>query len=629
MAERWPDLEAVAFIVTLDAVAARGVTTAALASLYHHWREATDEGSPGLMARRSVLSAALADGRPPGRNGSPATGQAPSAPCRPEAGPRTGMGDLPDDDDAVLIALEDLVRAATPLERALVGAGSVWGVGPDEVADLLGMPVVDAREGAAALRTRLVAAHGAARAAAGLHPGDRALDVNLDAVVERLLTGLRYPPDPAALVVERCRAVRRRSLVAAGAAAAVAGAAAWWVWPHHPTATPGGGSTGASARAFPPPDDISWASLSRWAPRGGLATDPRVQGLAISRATGVGPRVLWADDVAGRRLVVSGSLNPDTYEDLVLQAWHGAAGADPASLEQVHFTTGLGYENSAVVPIALRTRPGTLLVVLARPTTTTASYSPTVLPTGAGVIARAWTQVALTSGIGSTTWAQEPGPALRVRCGDFDGPAASTAQTWLDQAGTELLPGFTEGTSRFVAAATGLPVEQVHTDVVTDATVAGSVIDPAAMAPQDGDGRVRVLRTRTSTGALIRCVRVVAGPMRIVDGRSTMNSLEIEPPAVLPADTPADEPVVARLNDLRPGVSRFLVIAPGAARVQLLSTSPSAHPASKVTATRHGVAIVLVTLAGEAADFRLVCQDAHGRRFGTGVRHDGRDLLDL
>ena len=355
-----------------------------------------------------------------------------------------------------------------------------------------------------------------------------------------------------------------------------------------------------------------------------------MQGLATSRATGVRPRVLWADDVAGRRLVVAGSINPDTYEDLVLQVWQGAAGADPASLEQVHFTTGLGYENTAVVTLALPTDPGTLLVVLARPTSTTASYSSAVLPTAAGVIERAWANVALTSGIGSTTWAQEPGPALRVRCGDFDGPAASTAQTWLDQAGTEPLARFTEGTTRFVAAATGLPVEQVHTEVVTDAPVASSVIDPAAMSPQDGDGRVRVLRTRTSTGALIRCVRVAAGPMRIVDGRSTMNSLEIEPPALLPASTPANAPVVSRLNDLRPGVSRFLVIAPGAVRVQLLSTHTSAHPASKLTTTRHGVAIVLVNSVGKAAaDLHLIRQDEHGRQFGTGVRRDGRDLLDL
>ncbi len=619
--ERWPDLESVAFVVTLDAVAARLVTTTALAGL--HWREALDEGRPELMARRAVLSRAVAGSLTRGRHDSPATVGTSFVPYRPGTDPLTGSGALPDGDDAVLTALELVVRAATPLERALIGAASVWGQGPDEVAGLLGMPPADVRERAEKLRARLVAAHEAARSALGRDGGDGALGLDLDAVVDRLLTGLPGPPDPATLVVEH-RAVRRRSLVAAGAAVAVTGAAAWWVWPHHPTAPASGAPT-----ALPPPDDISWASLSRWAPRGRLATDPRVQGLATGHVTGARPRVLWADDVAGRRLVVAGSLNPGSYEDLVLQVWQGPAGADPASLEQVHFTTGLGYENTAVIPLAVPTYPGTLLVVLARPTSTTASYSSAVLPTGAGVIERAWANVALTSGIGSTTWEQEPGPALRVRCGDFDGPAASTAQSWRDQAGTEPLARFTEGTSRFVAAATGLPVEQVHTEVVIDAPVAGSVIDLAAMSPQDGDGRVRVLRTRTSTGALIRCVRVAAGPMRIVDGRSTMNSLEIEPPALLPADTPADEPVVSRLNDLRPGVSRFLVIAPGAVRVQLLSTLRTAHPASKLTTTRHGVAIVLVNSAGKAADFRLIRQDAHGRQFGTAVRRDGRDLLDL
>ena len=627
VAERWPDLEGVAFVVTLDAVAARRVTTAALTSLQQHWHEALDEGRPQLMARRAVLSAAVAGVTSLGRNGSPTADPVPLPLYPPGVCSLTGAGGVADD-DAVLSALELVLRAATPLERALVGAASVWRQGPEEVADLLGMPVADVRQRAVRLHARLLAAHDTARATPGQGPTQDALDDNLDAVVDRLLTGLRDPPDPATLAVEH-RAVRRRSLVAASAAVTLAGVATWWVGPHDQTASARSALTGTSSGAPPSAGDPSWASLSRWAPRGRLATDPRVQGLTISRATGVRPRVLWADDVADRRLVVSGSLNPTTYEDLVLQAWQGPAGADPASLEQVHFTTGLGYENTAVVPIALPTHRGTLLVMLARPTTTTASYSPTVLPTSAGVIERAWANVALSSGIGSATWAQDPGPALRVRCGDFDGPAASTARTWLDQAATEPLARFTQGTSRFVAAATGLPVEQVDTQVVTDAPVTGSVIDPAARSPQDGAGRVRVLRTRTSTGALIRCARVVAGPLRIVDGRSTMNSLEIEPPAVLPTDTPADQPVIARLNDLHPGVSRFLVIAPGAVRVQLVPTSPSARPTSQATATRHGVAVVLVTSAGEAADLRLVRHDAHGHRVATRVRDHGRDLLDL
>ncbi|HET6967410.1 MAG TPA: hypothetical protein VFI44_03985, partial [Ornithinibacter sp.] len=59
VAARWPDLEAVALLVTLDEDAARRVTTDALAGLHHHWREALDEGRPGELARRAVLTAAV------------------------------------------------------------------------------------------------------------------------------------------------------------------------------------------------------------------------------------------------------------------------------------------------------------------------------------------------------------------------------------------------------------------------------------------------------------------------------------------------------------------------------------------------------------------------------------------
>ena len=55
VAARWPDLEGVAFVVTLDAAAARRVTTHALATLHRSWRDALDEGRPVAQARRSVL----------------------------------------------------------------------------------------------------------------------------------------------------------------------------------------------------------------------------------------------------------------------------------------------------------------------------------------------------------------------------------------------------------------------------------------------------------------------------------------------------------------------------------------------------------------------------------------------
>jgi len=237
---------------------------------------------------------------------------------------------------------------------------------------------------------------------------------------------------------------------------------------------------------------------------------------------------------------------------------------------------------------------------------------------------RDWVDVPLRAGIGATRWAQDPGPALRARVGAFDGPVVGTTQTWVGQSGTDALAGFAEETTRFVAAALEEPVDEVTSEVVSDVTVGGSVIDPTAISPSDADGRVRVVRTTTRGGAVIRSVRVVD------DGRSKMSWLDLEPPSVLPADTARDEPVVLRLEDSRPRVGRFLVIVPGASRVQLLSTSPNAYPVSKVTRTRAGgAAIVEVVNADDAAGFRLVSRDAAGRQLGTGVPRASHDLLDL
>jgi hypothetical protein len=191
------------------------------------------------------------------------------------------------------------------------------------------------------------------------------------------------------------------------------------------------------------------------------------------------------------------------------------------------------------------------------------------------------------------------------------------------QGGTDALSGFPEETTRLVAAATGEPAESVRTEIVLDAKVGGGVIDPIAFSPQGGEGRLRVLRTTTAGGAVVRTARVVD------DGRSHVNWLDVSPPTVLPADLPPDAPAVWRLEDARPGVGRFLVVAPGAAQVQLLSTSPNAYPVSKVTRTRDGVAVVEVVNANDAAAFRLSRRDTDGRRMGAGVPVTGHELLDL
>ena len=161
--------------------------------------------------------------------------------------------------------------------------------GPDEVADLLGMPVAEVRDRNAALRGRS-AAHDEARAAEGLEPADWALDVDLDAAVEHLLAGHGDPPDPGALVEERRRSVRRRVVVAGGAAALAAGATGWWVLgreraDHGPP--PGAGA--ASPSAPPRPGRPELAPASRGGRRvAGWRRTPGCKGLVISCSTGGG-----------------------------------------------------------------------------------------------------------------------------------------------------------------------------------------------------------------------------------------------------------------------------------------------------------------------------------------------------
>ena len=172
------------------------------------------------------------------------------------------------------------------------------------------------------------AAHDAARAADGLAPADWALDVDLDAVVEHLLAGQGDPPDPAALVEDRRRSVRRRSVVAGGAAAVAAGAVGWLAFARGPAAASGASASASRARpARPPPTTRAGAACRAGRLAVGSPPTPRVQGLVISRANG-GGRLLWADDVMGQRVVVSSTLNPGT-EDVILQAWQGAAGRGP------------------------------------------------------------------------------------------------------------------------------------------------------------------------------------------------------------------------------------------------------------------------------------------------------------
>ena len=311
---RWGELEPLAHLVTLDGPSARRVTTDALADLHGQWGRLLDEGSPGAATHRAVLAGSLRGGRTARRPrprrplGRAATTPAPRATRTRH--PTTWR----------VTALLPVLRRAAPLERAVLGAATAWGLDAGRVADLLEMPVQQLADADASVRRRLLAAHTAARTAAGWEAAPWALDRDLDDALDLLMAGPGDPPDAVALVGERHRQVHRRSVVlGAGAALAAAAATAW-----------GAQSvlTGVSSEAAPQPPgpgDPAWAMTGSWPARGRLASDPGVTALVA----GASPRahLLYADDVAGRRVVVAATADTSGQGGTLVRMWAGPRGA--------------------------------------------------------------------------------------------------------------------------------------------------------------------------------------------------------------------------------------------------------------------------------------------------------------
>ena len=608
---RWGELEPVAQLVTLDAPAARRVTTDALADLHGQWAHLLDEGMPGAAARRTVLAGALAAAR---HHSSARVGGA----------ARPGHDDLDAEPvEVVVTALLPVVRRAAPLERAVLAAATVWGLDPGRVADLLGMPPAPVRDADLAVRRRLLGAHTAARAAAGWEPAEWALDRDLEDALDLLLADHADPPDAVALVDERHRRVRRRSVVRGTGATLVAGAAAFWFVD--------GVATGTASEAAPQPPrpgDPVWTRTSSWPARGRLATDDRVAALVA----GASPRVnlLWADDLAGQRVVVAATVDDGTGGTLV-RMWTGPRGASADTL----LPTGLVRDRVTfiddVVPVAVEAGPDDedgagAVLLLARPTVLEASYSPVVAYARNGGVGRQWTEVGLRDGVATVALRGPMPPTFRVRLDGFDAGPLGATSLGLPVPADPTAPlgdGLLEALGPFVAACTGLPVSAVQSTVVLEAAVDGEVLVPLAPGERAARGRVVVAHTALPSGALLRTVRVAG------DGRGGVGPVDVETTrAIASNETPV--PFATRLPGFTEDVSRFLVVAPGAARAQLVGTASNTYPASEVTALRGGTGVLEIADARRAALYRLVTWDRRGRKLGAWEalfrRRDPRDL---
>lgn len=619
---RWAELEAVARVVVLDPVLARSVTADALAGLCARWQDAVEEGRPGEDARRALLIAALAGVPSPGgwrtRPPCPTRGGRDPAPLD---GPVVASANAWEDEepDVGVVAVLAELAASDPLDRALVGARVVWEMRSHEVAHLLGRPHGELAGRQAALDGRLDAARSRARMRAGPEPGhgwqDRVRDVGH--AVDVLVRGEDDPPDPAALVTERSGRLRRRHLVLGGlAAVTVTGLGA---------AVAAGGGPGGSRRAATPstppgPDDPSWARTSTWAARGPLGNDPDTRVLIASTGL-VDGRVLWGGDLGTRRVVVIRQLALGDVDGTSVALFAGARGQAVRSLQRQDLTLPGSGELPDLVAVALPDgavdAPSTLLVVLARPSEESVSVSQVAAPMADGRVERRHTDIRLRDGLGLAVLDGPLGAALRVRARDTDvTPAIALVPVDEREAGTTDADSLPTRARRLASVLTGFAEDRLRTEVVVDERLDASAVAPTA----SGVSRVVVVHTTTPDGGVLASVAAV-------DETGTASGGVLLRSAVILPEGKRGDPVVERISDERPGLGRYLVVAPGAARIQLIAASPDGYPVSKVVRTEGRDAVVVAMVnADTASTIRVVARDAEGRTLFDAVPIDPRPL---
>ncbi|MBM6401506.1 hypothetical protein [Phycicoccus sonneratiae] len=579
---RWPDLEAVALVTTLDPVGARSATARALAALAGRWGTVVEEGRPTAEAQTALL-ALLA--RP--------------LPASPDPVAVRAVLDGPG--DHVPLALLDRVLAEEPAVRADLAAEAVWAWAPGAGARALGLP--DADPALAGARARLVEAHRAARAADGLAPADEEVVADLCGLADRLAAAQPPAPDPDSLAAAVGPGARRRLLVAGGGTALAVGALAWW-------GTAGRGARSTAATSGPPPNaDRTWTSTARWPARGRVGTDLEVQALVARSAPG--GRVLLADDVLDGRVVVAAEAAGEA-SGTTLRLWTGPVGAAPTGLAEVPLVPGQVRGAADVVALGVPHGDAGVLVVLTGPGVERARYSLVARPTPLGGIRREWEDLPLTGGIGSVLLGQPAGPAARVRVGGWDGPLPRP-RSWA-RVGRRGEDAFRDE----VAAITGVPADRLRLGV-RRSRLPDDLVLPTA---PDSHLEARLLVATTPDGAVLRALLVTtadAAP-RVVRG---------DGPLVVPADD-AEAPFALRVDDDLGGRSTWVVTSPPRGATVQFRTADGTDRALGAAAPVVGhAAVVRVELAPGAAGARVVVRDADGTLVVDGPPLRGRDAYDL
>ena len=385
---------------------------------------------------------------------------------------------------------------------------------------------------------------------------------------------------------------RRRRTAAVGAVAAVVALAVLV-----PSLGQGGDRATQPAKrtqvVVPGPDDSRWGSLSTWPTRGSLATDAAF--LAAVGSHLAAQHVVYAADLPTSRVVVT--WDPDTGNDERLRMFAGPRGGSVQGLVEVSSASGgLGD----VVLLREHADNDSTLVVLARPDVTAAAVSRSVQIGLDGSVTRdVFRRVRLVDGVYSELLQDSPSSLTRVTVGD--GPSARVTLTGLPSVRVE-------DRSTICLNCTGDDVRAQAEKAMGSAVAVTLGLDPATvttttryLGPVDralasrlgmveasgGTTRLIVGDSTLSTGQVLRSSVVLT---QAKDG-SSASTMELASGVPIDAATARVRPFVLHGSVSDSATVHYEVFAPAAAKVRLVSSSPSIHPPTQVLTPRGGAVL--------------------------------------
>ncbi|WP_406832423.1 hypothetical protein ABEG17_06255 [Pedococcus sp. KACC 23699] len=372
----------------------------------------------------------------------------------------------------------------------------------------------------------------------------------------------------------------------------------------------------------PGPNDPRWSAMSSWPVRGSLAEDKELI-KAVAEKFGTS-HVLYAGDLDRTRVVVG--WDPEDGGSSRVTMFAGSRGTGVDGMSEVSSASG---GNTDLVVLRESDDKDSRLVTLTTPSTRTLSLSKGLQIATDGTVTRdPYRQVALTDGVYSEDLKDSPPHFMRVEVpgGTSDStPARLTGlprqqredmgSICLNCTGEDFRVKAEQGIGAGVAVDHGLSPTQVQTTTVYFGAVDRTIASRLGMnEAKGGTTRLMVTDTTLPQGQVLRSALVVDTAK---DG-SAATTMELATGVPIDAGTAAVRPYVLHGGGAETGTMSFQVFAPNAARVRLVSSTPSLHPSTAKLPTPEGTALTTTPnwSSEQRPPYAVEVYDAAGAKVG-------------